>query len=98
MGYGKTRKEVLSIIRTAVSAKRKGQPVSQISDGWWVRFKKRWPELRIRKGDAFSLVHEQMPSYEVYDSYFKLLGEVLEANKLKTSQPRFTIATNQEFH
>ena len=83
MGYGKTRKEVLSIVRTAVSAKRKDQPVGQISDGWWVHFRKRWPELTMRKGDAFSLVREQMTSYEVYDSYFKLLGEVLEANKLK---------------
>ena len=34
MGYGKMRKVVLSIVRAAVSAKRKDQPVGQISNGW----------------------------------------------------------------
>ena len=59
MWFGKTRKEVLSIVRIAVSVKRKDQPVGQISDGWWVRFRKRWHELGMQKGDTFSLVHEQ---------------------------------------
>lgn len=82
MGYGKTRKEVLSIVRAAVSM-QKGYTVTRISDGWWVRFRSRWPELRLRKGDAFSVVRDRMTSYDVYDSYFKILGEVLDANKLK---------------
>ena len=67
MGYGKMRKEVLSIVRAAVSVKRKDQPVGQILDGWWVHFRKRWPKLRMRKRDPFSLVCEQMTSYEVPD-------------------------------
>ena len=47
MGYGKMRKEVLNIVRAAVSIKKGHQTVGQISDGWWVCFRKRWPQLTM---------------------------------------------------
>ena len=43
MGYGKTRKEVLNMVHTIVE--KKGMMVERITQGWWVKFCKRWPEI-----------------------------------------------------
>ena len=44
MGYGKTRGEVLKIVEETM--RKKGQALSgPVSQGWWCRFRERWPEL-----------------------------------------------------
>ena len=46
MGYGKTRGEVLKIVE--VTMKKKGRQLEgSISQGWWCRFRDRWPELSL---------------------------------------------------
>ncbi len=49
IGYGKTRGEVLKIVEAAV--KKKGRvSIDRISQGWWIRFRERWPNLSLTKG------------------------------------------------
>ena len=77
MGYGKTRGEVLKIVEAI--AKKKGVKVQgYISDGWWCRFRERWPQLSLRKGDPFSQVRSEMTTREVFEGFFDLLRETLE--------------------
>ena len=82
MGYGKTRKEVLYIVHATVQ--KKGIKVeSGITQGWWVKFCRRWPEIKLRKGDSFPLVRDQMTNHTVFKSYFDLLDETLTKHGLK---------------
>ena len=78
MGYSKTRQDVL---HSAVL--KKGKEIDKISPGWWNRFCKRWPQLRLRKGDSFSIVRDQATSYTVFKSHFDLLGETLTMYGIK---------------
>ncbi len=58
--------------------KKKGRNLNHsISRGWWCRFREGWPELRLRKGDSFSLAREKMTNPEVLKNYFELLKETL---------------------
>ena len=82
MGYGKTRGEVLKIVEETM--RKKGQALSgPVSQGWWCRFRERWPELSLRRGDAFSLAREKMTDSSVFSDYFNLLEEVLVKYNLK---------------
>jgi len=74
MGYRKTRKEVLQMVHS----KKGRKTVAKISEGWWIRFCKRWPELRLRKGDSFPVVRDQMTNYNVLKDYFNLLEKTLQ--------------------
>ena len=47
MGYAKTRQDVLKIVHRAML--KKGKKIDNISPGWWNRFCKRWPQLRLLK-------------------------------------------------
>lgn len=77
MGYGKTRSEVLKIVEATM--KKNGRVVNgRISQGWWCRFRERWPQLSLRKGDSFSIARERMTSHEVFNGYFDLLEETLD--------------------
>ena len=79
MGYGKTRGEVLKIVEAIM--KKKGR--KHISQGWWCRFRDRWPQLNLRRGDPFSIAREKMTSRHVFDNYFDLLEETLDEFDLK---------------
>ena len=81
MGYAKSRQDVLKIVHGAVL--KKGKQIDKISHGWWVRFCKRWPQLRLRKGDSFPIVRDQATNYSVFKSYFDLLGETLTKYGIK---------------
>jgi len=82
IGYGiKTRKEVVNIVHTTVE--KKGMKVQKITQGWWVKFCKRWPEIRLHNGDSFPLVRDQMANHSVFKSYFDLLDETLHKHGLK---------------
>jgi len=48
------RKEVVNIVHTTVE--KKGMKVQKITQGWWVKFCKRWPEIRLHMGDSFALI------------------------------------------
>jgi len=81
MGYGKTRQEVLKLIETALL--KKGTKVNSLSQGWWVRFRQKWPKLSLQKGDSFPVIREQSTTYNVFKDYFDLLDETLSKNGLK---------------
>ncbi len=81
IGYGKTRGEVLKIVEAAV--KKKGcVSIDRISQGWWIRFRERWPNLSLRKGDSFPVARDKMTNRAVFESYFELLKETLEKYNL----------------
>ena len=64
MGYGRTRGEVLKIVEAAMA--KKGNKLKRpISSGWWNSFCKRWPVLRLRRGDAFPVAREKMTSLKI---------------------------------
>ena len=68
LGCGKTRREVLEMVKVAVA--KKGRKLDgDISPGWWSCFRKRWPELSLRKGDSFPIVRQQMTNRAVFESY-----------------------------
>jgi len=54
-----------------------------LTNGWWNRFIKQWPELSLRKGDSFAVVREHASSLEVFESYLNLLDDVLTKNYAK---------------
>ena len=57
--------------------------IDKISPGCLNRFCKRWPPLRLRKGDSFPIVRDQATSYTVFKSYLDLLGETLTKYGIK---------------
>jgi len=79
MGYGKTRQDLMKVVKGYMNSK--SHKISTGSTNGW--FIKRWPELRLLKGDSFAVVREQASSCEVYESYFNLLNDVLTKNMLK---------------
>ena len=81
MGYGKTRSEVLKIVEATL--KKKNDMNLKLSQGWWWRFRQRWPQLTLRRGDSFSLAREKMTNYDVFHHYFDLLGETFTKYDLK---------------
>ena len=82
MGHGKTRGEVLKIMEATM--KKKGTKLDGfMSQGWWWSFRKRWPEVSLRKGDSFSLAREKMTTVEVFNDYFNLLEETLDKYNLR---------------
>ena len=81
MGYGKTRGQVLKTVE--VIAKEKEMKFEgSVTDGWWRRFLKRWPNLALRKGDPFSHARIQMTSRDVFEKYFDLLKDTLQKHLL----------------
>jgi len=83
MGYGKTRAEVLRIVEAVMKKKGRLLGDHHISQGWWCRFRERWPEISLRRGDSFSMAREKMTSCEVFENYFDLLQETLDKYNLK---------------
>ena len=51
VGYGKTRRDVLTIVQNAASEKGVLRS-SQVSQGWWRRFLERQKDLSLRQGDT----------------------------------------------
>ena len=85
MGYGKTRKDVLTIAETY--ARKKGElRKSKISDGWWHRFVERQNRsLVLRKGDSISFLRMDAMNKDTLKQYFDLLEETLKENNLENS-------------
>ena len=85
MGYGKTRKDVLSITKAYVSNKSKMKK-KKISDGWWRRFVERQKRLLIlRKGDSTSFLRMDAMNKDTLKQYFSLLEDTVKENDLINS-------------
>lgn len=84
MGYGKTRQDVMKLVESCLAKKEDLKRKSnKLSNGWWVRFLQRWPQLSLRKGDSFAVVREEASTYDVFKNYFDLLEGVLTKHGLK---------------
>ena len=84
MGYRKTRQDVMKLVESCLAKKEDLKRKSnKLSNGWWVRFFQRWPQLSLRKGDSFAVVCEEASTYDVFKNYFDLLEGVLTKHGLK---------------
>ena len=84
IGYGKTRKDVMSIVGSVASNKgvlKKGC----ISDGWWRRFIQRQNDLVLRKGDSTAYLRMDAVNEETLKQYYDLLEDTLKENNLMSS-------------
>ena len=63
--------------------KKKNDMNVKLSQGWWWRFRQRWPQLTLRRGDSFSLAREKMTNYDVFHLCFDLLCETLTKHDLE---------------
>ena len=83
IGYGKSRKEVLSLVQSVLDSKGVQKTVT---NGWWESFCRRHPNLSLRSAAPLSLVRAQASNPEMINRYFDLLEHTLEENEL-TDQP-----------
>ena len=79
IGYGKTRKDVLSLVESYVEKK---EDVSLRSDnithGWWQKFLKRNPSLSLRAGDSTAGVRMDAVNAENIANYFDQLRSLFD--------------------
>jgi hypothetical protein len=87
-GYGKTRRQVMTIAENVAREKGSLKPDRRISRGWFEGFMKRQPQLSLRKGDATANVRMDCVNPEAMSQYFDLLNDVLEEHGLKTEPER----------
>ena len=70
------RQDIMKLVDSCLTKKEHLKRKStKLSNGWWVRFLQRWPQLSLRKGDSFAVVCEDASScsYDVFENYFDLL-------------------------
>ena len=77
IGYGKSRKEVLSLVQSVLDSKGVQKTVT---NGWWESFCRRHPNLSLRSAAPLSLVRAQASDPEMVNRYFDLLERTLEEN------------------
>ena len=79
IGYGKSRRDVLSLVETYVEKK---EDVSLGSDnimhGWWQKFLKRNPSLSLQAGDTTSRVRMDAINAENITNYFDQLKSLYD--------------------
>ena len=81
VGYGKTRRDVLTIVHTA--APEKGVlRTNRISQGWWHRFIERQKDLSLRQGDVTAHVRMDAMNQDTMNHYFSLLHQTLSTHEL----------------
>ena len=79
LGYGKTKREVIGIVRKALQ--KKGHELAHFNgEGWWLRFMQRHPKLSLHCSDPLSRVRSNAVTEENMAKYFSLLEETLEEN------------------
>ena len=87
MGYGKSKREVLSIVKRTLE--KKGSNVDDfIGEGWWMKFMKRHPRLSLRTSDPLSRVRRNAVTEENMQHYFSLLRKTLEEHDLLNKASR----------
>ena len=86
MGQGKTKQDVLYIVKRIVEKKQaekeKEEPFKFSGEGWWQGFMKRHSKLSLRCSDPLSYCRSNAVTKESLDNYFTLLKETLEKNNL----------------
>ena len=81
VGYGKTRRDVLSIVKSV--AQDKGLLKKEcVSHGWWSAFVRRQGNLSLRRGDSTAQVRFSAINEATIAQYFSLLKDVLDTNNL----------------
>ena len=81
IGYGKTKKQVKSIVENAAHDKEVLRK-NKISDGWFRRFIEQQPQLSMRRGDRTAFVRMDAMKNEDLDNYFVTLKSILVDNDL----------------
>ena len=79
VGYPRSRKDVLVIVQGVLDKKGYSRIVSH---GWWESFRKRHPDITIRKAEALSNPRYVCVTPEVINNYSDLLEEMLIDNDL----------------
>ena len=80
MGYVRSRKQVLGIVKGIVS--RKMEKDVSISTGWWTAFQNRHLHLSLQAPSRFAYARAVANDPEVFEAYFDLLEETLSQNNL----------------
>ena len=80
IGYARTRKQVIALVEGIVTQKRGTE--TKISNGWWEAFRKRHPELALRKAERLAYCRAVAADQNVLDDYFCLLQQTLQDNHL----------------
>ncbi len=84
VGYGKTRKQVKTIVES-VAREKDILRSRRLSDGWWRRFLERQPQLSLRRGDSTAHVRMDSVNKDVIERYYNLLEETLLEQDLMSS-------------
>jgi hypothetical protein len=79
IGYSYTRKDILELVQEILIRK---EIFTVISHGWWEAFKKRHPEITLRKPELVSHVRANCAQVEVIQRYFDELEAILTDNKI----------------
>ena len=85
MGQGKTKQEVLYIVKRIVEKKhgeKEEEYFSFSGEGWWHGFMRKHSELSLRCSDPLSYCRSRAVCKESLESYFTLLKQTLEQNNL----------------
>ena len=85
VGYGKTRRDVLTIVHTAASEKGVLR-TNRISQGWWHQFIERQKDLSLRQGDVTAHVRMDAMNQDTMNHYFSLLHQTLSTHSRKKSK------------
>lgn len=86
IGFPRSKKQVLSIVRASLAKKRACSIEDvQVSPGWWGSFKKRHPMLTLRSGSKVAYRRNLACTPDTINSYFDLLEETIMSNKLQNS-------------
>ena len=80
MGYGKTKKEVFSIVQRTLMKKRSLEHFN--GEGWWNCFMKHHPTLSLRTSDPLLRMRTNTITKENMSAYFSLLEETLKEHDL----------------
>ena len=83
IGYGRCRKEVIALVERILLARGERK---KVSNGWWQKFLKRYPQLTLRTPAALSYSRVHAADQDSINAYFDILEETLEENDL-ASQP-----------
>ena len=83
IGYGRCRKEVISLVERILLARGERK---KVTSRWWQKFLKRHPQLTLRTPAALSYSRVHAADQDSINAYFDILEETLEENDL-ISQP-----------
>ena len=81
MGHGKTKQEVLFLVKKVLDKKERSVQ-SFNGEGWWNKFMQRHPELSLRTADPLSYSRSNALTQEMLDHYFTLLKKTLTNNHI----------------